>query len=104
VRQCWSERFAFVLLPPETQDADDAVLYAYIGGGVLNQPPNTYPLVFKRMPLDIAALVLAVGMQFTEGARTSEDMIYCRDVLASAEDLRRKEKDFALRAAQFMRS
>jgi hypothetical protein len=89
-------------LPHGNRNVDDALLYTYIGGGVPNQPPNTYPLVFKHMPLDIAALVLAEGMKLMP-CSPSAGMIYCRDVGKSPEELRQKETEFAGKAQALMR-
>ena len=39
-------------------------MYTYLGGGVPNQPPQTFPLVFKRMPLEVADLLYAHGLHY----------------------------------------
>ena len=36
------------------------VAYCYLGGGILNQPPNTYGLVFKGLPMCLLTRLLAM--------------------------------------------
>ena len=82
LRQCWSERRALVLVPTHKPDPNTPALYTYIGGGVDHQPPNTYPLVFKSMPLAIGACLVATASALM-GIEITMPMIYCRDMSQS---------------------
>ena len=55
---------------------DNAVMYTYIGGGVPNQPPNTYALVFKRMPLPVASALMATCLHHNGGVVEPEMHIF----------------------------
>ena len=93
LRECWSDRQAFVLVPRRNPQGNQAVLYTYIGGGVPHQPPNTYPLVFRNMPLHIGACLAAVGAALIRTElRTS--MIYCRDMKLPLPERTRVEIEF----------
>ena len=104
LRECWSERKAFVLLralataTPGQPDLHETLLYTYIGGGVPHQPPNTYPLVFKQMPLNIAACVAAVGAKLM-GIELQEPMVYCRDTNVTPAAVTNSERSFLQQAS-----
>ena len=102
LRECWSERKAFVLLPAVATGAQpdlrDALLYTYIGGGVPHQPPNTYALVFKQMPVRIAACVAAVGAKLM-GIELQGPMVYCRDLNVTPDAVTHSERSFLQQAS-----
>jgi hypothetical protein len=92
LRTCRSIRSALVFSP---SGADDniiaALLYAYTGGGVPYQPPNTYALVFKHMPLRVARRALALLLYHT-GAPVDETMFVCKQSSNQAQQLSSEEK------------
>ena len=55
IYQCRSLREALVYLPEEFKDdLHHATVYAYLGGGVPHQPPHTYGIVVRNLPIDVA--------------------------------------------------
>ena len=56
VQDCWTDRSALVITTEEAAELS----YSYIGGGTAYDPPNTYGLVSKRMPLAMADTFLAL--------------------------------------------
>ena len=105
LRECWSERKAFVLLravakaTPGQPDLHETLLYTYIGGGVPHQPPNTYALVFKQMPVRIAACVAAVGAKLM-GIELQGPMVYCFDLNVTPELVTNSERSFLQLASE----
>ena len=92
-RACLSQRQALVLLPARTLHVRNALLYTYIGGRVPHQPPSTYRLVFKHMPVHIAACVAAVGAHLM-GVPLQGSMVYCRDMNMSSAEVVQSEQEF----------
>ena len=88
-----SQRQALALLPAGTLHVRDALLYTYIGGRVPHQPPSTYRLVFKHMPVHIAACVAAVGAHLM-GVLLQGSMVYCRDMNMSSAEVVQSEQEF----------
>ena len=55
IYQCGSLREALVYLPEDHKDdLNHATVYAYLGGGVPHQPPHTYGIVVRNLPIDVA--------------------------------------------------
>ncbi len=63
---CWEERYAFVVA--DSQDEWKVKLYGYLAGGTPHQPPHTYPLVFKHMPLQLADALYAMALWLTQSS------------------------------------
>ena len=55
VKDCHSVREAQVL-----QKCDECLSYTYMGGGVTWQPPNTYAMVTRDLPLHVADRFMAM--------------------------------------------
>ena len=55
IYQCGSLREALVCLPEDHKDdLNHATVYAYLGGGVPHQPPHTYGIVVRNLPIHVA--------------------------------------------------
>ena len=61
-RDCKSLREALIITAPGTKPSgpDAHLAYTYIGGGVPWQPPFTFPLVTKELPIAFADHMMAV--------------------------------------------
>jgi hypothetical protein len=78
LRTCRSIRESLVFSPSTADDDMSACfLCAYIGGGVPHQPPNTYAMVFKHMPLRVARRVLALLLYHT-GSSVDASLFVCK--------------------------
>jgi len=63
---CWEDRYAFVVT--DSQDERKVKLYGYLAGGTPHQPPHTYPLLFKHMPLELADALYAMALWLTQSS------------------------------------
>ena len=54
---CWRDRHAFVCA--DANDETDIKMYAYLAAGRDLQPPNTYVLLFKSVPPQLAERLYA---------------------------------------------
>ena len=75
VQDCWTARSALIIkhLPRSTSEEATELSYSYIGGGTAYDPPNTYGLVSKRMPLAMADTFLALIL-FLRGGSVDPQM------------------------------
>ena len=77
VKDCWMNRNAFVITHrPHTGPEEATELsYSYLGGGIEYDPPNTYGIVSKSMPLAMADMFTAVVLFLTGGEVEQEFFI-----------------------------
>ena len=68
VKDCHSVREAQVL-----QKCDERLSYTYMGGGVTWQPPNTYAMVTRDLPLHVADRFMAM-LAFVANVELCKDM------------------------------
>ena len=68
VKDCHSVREAQVL-----QKCDERLSYTYMGGGVTWQPPNTYAMVTRDLPLHVADRFMAM-LAFVANVELRKDM------------------------------
>ena len=98
---CWPDQRVLALLPAGRPILRRALMFTYMGAPGSHEPPNTYRLVFKHMPLHIAACLVAVGA-YLMGIEMRPSMVYCRDMSLSRGGAMEAELDF-LRLAQLKR-
>ena len=74
-----------VALAKGSAETRDVVMYQHLGNPDALQPPNTWPTLFKQMPLHIAQCVLAT-MHFLAGTLLDEASVHVRSRSQSDED------------------
>ncbi|CAK0810108.1 unnamed protein product [Prorocentrum cordatum] len=74
-----------VALARGSAETRDVVMYQHVGNPDALQPPNTWPTLFKKMPLHIARCVLAT-MHFLAGTFLDDASVHVRSRSQSDED------------------
>lgn len=90
LKQCWDENHYALCLITKSEDCetgeDMELLYTYLGRGVPHQPPHCFPLVFKRMPLNVADLLYAHGLHYL-GFQYSPKQIFVKPEVRDRETI-----------------
>ena len=100
IKYCWSSRQAQLICATTSVGGANAsptqLAYSYIGGGVTWQPPATYALVSRGMPLHVADRYLAL-VTFLAGGAIIEDMFVRKQNAKVTEKLTVEEKTVRIR-------